>query len=266
MKTCLLSPPEFTPVPRYANYVDVLPGQAWGPRTNADPELVLVIAGQFHYRDASGELIVGPEDLLFIPPDEVHTLTFLGSQAGHFSCIHGELCADGTWASGHYRPVPFPATLTPTGVNPELRELFRRCATAMSEYTHYRDALARSIYHQIWIMLSEYWVTRPASPQLSRRMQQMLAWLQEHLERPISRKDLAREFGLAPEYVNALFKSEIGISPTQYIHRERIMRAHRLLVDEGLSVKEAAAAVGFNDPFYFSRIFKKVMGISPSAA
>jgi len=249
-----------------SNYVDVLPWQAWGPRTIADTELVLVTAGQFHYRDATGELTAGPGDVLFTPPDEVHTRTFLGSRAGHFSCVHGELCADGTWSNGNYRPVPLPATLTPIGVNPELRELFRRCTAAMSEYTHYRDALARSIYHQIWIMLSEYWVTRPASPHLSRRMHQMLGWLQENLERPVSRKDLAREFALAPEYVNALFKSEIGIFPTQYIHRERVMRAHRLLVDEGLSVKEAAAEVGFNDPFYFSRVFKKVMGISPSVA
>jgi AraC-like DNA-binding protein len=266
MKTRLLGPPEFTPLPRYANYVDVYPGQCWGPRTIADTELVFVIAGQFRYREGAGESTAGPGDVLFIPPDEEHTLTFLGTRDGRFSCIHGELCEDGTWAAGDYRPVPMPATLTPTGVNPELRELFRRCAAAMSEYTHYRDALARSIYHQVWLMLSEYWVTRPASPHLSRRLQQMLDWLQEHLAESVSRKDLAHEFGLAPEYINAIFKAEIGISPTQYIHRERVMWAHRLLVDEGLSVKEVAAEVGFNDPFYFSRIFKKVMGIPPSAA
>ena len=136
----------------------------------------------------------------------------------------------------------------------------------MHAYTHYRDALVRSIYHQIWILLSEYWVTRPVSPHVSRRLQEMLDWLQAHLAEPVSRKDLARVFVLAPEYINALFKSEIGISPTQYIHRERAMWAHRLLVDDGLSVKQAAAAVGFNDPFYFSRVFKKVMGVAPSTA
>lgn len=266
MSTRLLSPPEFTPVPRYTNYAEVYPGQYWGPRVIADTELVYIVAGRFRYRDSAGELTAGPGDVFFIPPDEVHTLTFAGTQSGHFGCIHGELCEDGTWAASDYRPVPLPATLTPTGVNPELRELFRRCDAAVREYTHYRDALARSIYHQIWIMLSEQWVTRPASPHLSRRLQQMLDWLQEHLAETVSRKDLAREFALAPEYVNALFKAEIGISPTQYIHRERVMWAHRLLVDDGFSVKEAAAEVGFSDPFYFSRVFKKVMGIPPSAA
>jgi len=266
MTTRLISPPELTPVPRYTNYIDVYPGQCWGPRTIADPELIYVVAGRFHYRTDAEDLTAGPGDVIFIPPGEVHTLEFAGTQPGHFSCTHGELCADGTWAAGDYRPVPLPATLTPTGVTPELRELFRRCDMAVREYTHYRDALARSIYHQIWITLSEYWVTRPTSPNVSRRLQQMLDWLQEHLAESVSRKDLAQEFSLAPEYVNALFKAEIGISPTQYIHRERVMWAHRLLVDEGLSVKEAAAEVGFNDPFYFSRVFKKVMGIAPSAA
>jgi len=266
MTTRLLSPPEFTPVPRYTNYMEVYHGQQWGPRTIADTELIYIVVGRFRYRDSEGEVTAGPGDVIFIPPDAVHKLTFLGTQPGHFGCIHGELCAAGTWAAGDYRPVPFPATLTATGVNPALRGLFRRCDAAMREYGHFRDALARSIYHQIWIMLSEYWVTRPASPHLSRRLQEMLEWLQQHLADPVSRQDLAREFGLVPEYINALFKSEIGISPTQYIHRERIMWAHRLLVDDGLSVKETAARVGFNDPFYFSRVFKKVMGIPPSAA
>ena len=59
----------------------------------------------------------------------------------------------------------------------------------MGEYTHYRDALVRIIYHQIWIMLSEFWVTHPASPHLSRRLQAMLDWLQEHLAEPVSRKE-----------------------------------------------------------------------------
>jgi AraC-like DNA-binding protein len=266
MNTMLLSPPEFTPVPRYVNYTEVHPGQEWGPRTIPDTELVLILDGQFDYGDSSGELVAGPGDVIFIPPDEEHTLRFTSTRTGRFSCAHGELVRDGSWSRGDYRPVPLPARLTPIGVNPELRELFRRLEATMRAYTHYRDALASSIYHEIWIMLSEYWVTRPSSPHLSRRMNRMLAWLQDNLGRPLSRRDLANEFGLAPEYVNALFKAELGISPIQYIHRERVMWAHRLLTDEGLSVKETAARVGFDDAFYFSRVFKKVMGIPPSAA
>jgi AraC-like DNA-binding protein len=264
MNTILLSPPELTPVPSYTNYMEVTPGQAWGPRTIPDTELIYIVSGHFRYRDGAGEVDAGPGDVIFIPPEEEHTLRFMGEQAGRFGCIHGELCVDGTWASGYYRPVPLPKTVTHTGVHTELRELFRRCDTAMREYRHYRDALASSIYHQIWIMLSEYWVMHPAAPHLSVRLQQMLDWLQAHLSEPVSRKDLARDFGLAPEYVNALFKAEIGISPTQYVHRERVILARRLLVDEGVSVKEAAVRVGFSDPFYFSRVFRKVMGVPPS--
>jgi hypothetical protein len=47
MQTRLLSPPEFTPVPRYTNYVEVLPGQYWGPRTIPDTELIYIVAGRF---------------------------------------------------------------------------------------------------------------------------------------------------------------------------------------------------------------------------
>ena len=74
MTTRLLGPPELTPFPRYANYVDVHPGQCWGPRTIVDTELVFVVAGTFRYREGAGEWTAGPGDVLFIPPDEVHTL------------------------------------------------------------------------------------------------------------------------------------------------------------------------------------------------
>ena len=95
-------------------------------------------------------------------------------------------------------------------------------------------------------------------------MERMVAYLRAHLCEQVSRRDLAREFSVTPEYVNALFKRELNVSPTQFVHRERALLAYRYLRDDRLSVKEVAARVGFSDPFYFSKVFKRLVGVSPS--
>ena len=93
----------------------------------------------------------------------------------------------------------------------------------------------------------------------------MVSYLRTHLDRKVTRRSLAREFGITPEHVNALFKKHLGVTPTQFIQRERMQKAYHYLRDEGLSVKETAARVGFDDPFYFSRVFKRLMHRSPTS-
>jgi AraC-like DNA-binding protein len=92
----------------------------------------------------------------------------------------------------------------------------------------------------------------------------MVAHLRQRLHHRIGRAELAKAFGLAPQHVNAIFKKELGVSPTQFAHRELALEAMRLMQVEGLSVKETAARLGFHDQFHFSRVFQKVTGMRPS--
>jgi AraC-like DNA-binding protein len=118
------------------------------------------------------------------------------------------------------------------------------------------------IAREIWLHLAQAWA-RGGGDGLSPRVREMVRFLRERLTERVTRRQIAREFRLTPEYVNALFRKEMGITPTQFIHRERVLRAYRLL-EEGASVEETARKVGFRDRAYFSKIFKKVMNISPS--
>ena len=68
---------------------------------------------------------------------------------------------------------------------------------------------------------------------------------------------------LSESYFYLLFKRSTGLSPVEYRNRIRVNTACSLLRDTSMSVDEISAAVGFETPFYFSRIFKKTMGQSP---
>ena len=71
---------------------------------------------------------------------------------------------------------------------------------------------------------------------------------------------------ISRNYLYTLFKREYGVSPKEYLMTLRIQKAKLLFSDQSqpLSVSEVAYAVGFNDPLYFSRVFRKITGTSPS--
>lgn len=65
-------------------------------------------------------------------------------------------------------------------------------------------------------------------------------------------------------YLYRIFKEELGMSVIDYINDCRVSKAEILLIDKNVSVKDVAYSVGFNDQMYFSRVFKKLRGITPS--
>lgn len=261
-----ISPDQIAPTVRIANYHPVVPPHArhWGPRTIPDLQLIFVQLGCFLYeRDGQPALRVTAGRVLWIPPGEVHVFRGADHEPAAFSCIHGELRTEGNWLSGDYRVEPYPKRLTDVNHIPDMARLFERCHDAFNSYGTYREALARAIAREIWLLLSETWDGR-GEQRVSPRMAQMIRYLRDHLVEPVTRTDLAREFSLTSAHVNALFKTELGVSPTQFVHRERMLLAYRYLHDEGLTIKETAERLGFCDAFYFSKLFKRIMQISPS--
>ena len=65
-------------------------------------------------------------------------------------------------------------------------------------------------------------------------------------------------------YFYRLFKNETGMSPVDYINRQRISRAELLLSDIRMSIKDVAFSVGYTDQMYFSRVFKRLNGHTPT--
>ena len=77
-------------------------------------------------------------------------------------------------------------------------------------------------------------------PSRGGRVGEMMRFLRARLDQNVGRRDIAEAFNLTPEHVNYLFKQELGLTPTRFLNRERVLKATRLLQEGGLSVKEAA--------------------------
>jgi YesN/AraC family two-component response regulator len=91
-------------------------------------------------------------------------------------------------------------------------------------------------------------------------------YLKENYRQPYSLERLAASFGCKAAYLLRLYRKIKGSTPTQDLIRLRIEKAKRLLVGHPhLEIKQVAAAVGYEDALYFSRLFKKEIGQNPSA-
>ena len=89
-------------------------------------------------------------------------------------------------------------------------------------------------------------------------------YIEENYQKDISLNELSEELNISSYYFSKLFKDETGEGFVEYLTRRRVDEAKALLKDPEKSIKEIGIACGYSDPNYFSRIFKKATGITPT--
>ncbi|TKC14420.1 response regulator [Robertmurraya kyonggiensis] len=88
-------------------------------------------------------------------------------------------------------------------------------------------------------------------------------YIHVHYQEPIALEEVAQMVQLSPNYFSALFKESCGETFIDYLTTIRMNKAKELLVDQNISLKEICFLVGYKDPNYFSRVFKKQFQVSP---
>lgn len=91
-----------------------------------------------------------------------------------------------------------------------------------------------------------------------------IAIIKERYTEDLSVNNLALELSINRSYLSQLFKKQVGTSLKEYINDFRVSMCQELLYSTSWSIEEIARKVGFNSLSYFSKVFKKKYGISPS--
>ena len=92
---------------------------------------------------------------------------------------------------------------------------------------------------------------------------QSINYMLQHLDRKLRLEDLAEEVKLSVSHYSRLFLNTTGHSPIDYFIQLKMQQACRLLDNTSWNIGEVARELGFDDPFYFSRLFRKIMSCSP---
>lgn len=92
---------------------------------------------------------------------------------------------------------------------------------------------------------------------------QSIQFMREHLGSNFTVMELAAQAGLSVSYYSALFRTQIGRSPIVFFNFLKVQEACQQLSYSKLLIKEIASQLGFHDVYYFTRVFTKLMGLSP---
>ena len=96
------------------------------------------------------------------------------------------------------------------------------------------------------------------------RHDETIAYIEQHYMEDIAVKDIAGYLGYSEAYLCKLFKQSFGHSFVSYLTDYRMQKAEELMRTSRLSIKEIGKTVGYPDPNYFTKVFRRVRGVSPS--
>lgn len=98
----------------------------------------------------------------------------------------------------------------------------------------------------------------------SAAVQKVKLYIEEHVGEEISRDELAAKVYLHPDYMNRLFKEQVGTSFSNYVIQVRLNYAKYLLQTTNASISDVAVDVGYPNMAYFTKIFKRLTGMTPT--
>ena len=95
------------------------------------------------------------------------------------------------------------------------------------------------------------------------RERRVLSYIAEHLNESITLEDLAKVAEISPNYLIALFRQSVGMTPHKYVILKRVEQAHTLLKNRDLALLEIAHRCGFQDQSQFTTVFRRYTGVTP---
>lgn len=128
---------------------------------------------------------------------------------------------------------------------------------------NFEELLALLLRH-VFLLVKRYSIEGNKSKNSFDNIENAIRYFNEHYMEDVNVEEYAKSIYLSPCSFNRKFKQEVKITPLQYVISLRIAKAKTLLENKTYNVKQTAFAVGFKNPLYFSRLFTKHTGLSPT--
>jgi AraC-like DNA-binding protein len=148
----------------------------------------------------------------------------------------------------------------------KVKDLFRQCFTLLkSPWQNEVYFYVCQLIGTVMAMIS--CVGKETDPRIdvrgNRNIGKVITFIKEHLHDNITLEDLTRASGLSRSHLHNIFHRATGFAPIEYFLQAKMLAASKDLYFSELPIKDIAFSYGIDDPYYFSRIFKKIMGVSP---
>ena len=216
---------------------------------------------------------VRPYQIYFMVPGQVHSWDFDGRVDGYVVNFSSSFFQSFLLKSEYINSFSFFNGITPESVidlqesvQQPILSLFERLISESQQHNVFKEDMLRILLIQIFITIQQS-ISSDRKYQTPFQANPILTNFQKLIEKNYLNIRLPSEYAellnITPNHLNALCKEHLGIQAGEVIRDRVILEAKRLLVNLGLSVSEIAYKLNFNDNSYFTKFFKKEVGISP---
>ncbi|SFB89923.1 helix-turn-helix transcriptional regulator [Ruminococcus albus] len=223
--------------------------------------LILVLEGTLFITQDDREFAVGAGETILLARGLEHFGT--RRSEGRLSYLWAHFCTESQWQTtppeNYACHLPESFTVANTG---RLRRLF----DIMLDCSRREDTTAPEMtLCALKMLLLECSYQAGIEEQgISPLVREIVMWVRRNCHRRLTVADIAERFHYSPDYISALFRREMGDSLSAFLNNCRMELAKDLLSEGTVSIKEVAYSCGFSDEKYFTRVFRKTMGMTPT--
>lgn len=227
----------------------------WNLTRHSHPyfELIFFVEGRARIDAGDETLDVSLFDVVMYPPGVEHHEHLDPATRQEIICLWADL-----------GPCPaYAHAIKVKDIRGDLRQLFE---LLYAEYTAQRPLVREVIarYLETIFLLVRQDLEQPPAESHS-QVERCLSYIHENYAGAFDVEALARSIHVSPSYLFRIFRKKLGVSPMHYRNQVRIEKSKLLLLDASLKLEVIAEQIGFEDAKYFTRVFKAVTGMSPSA-
>ena len=236
----------------------------WWHSGRPDWQLLYVASGKAHFYIKGQEVIVTAGNMVLYQPKQEMHYEYFGKDKPEVYWVH--------FTGGQVRSilkrhdVPMDNNVFYAGNSPTYGYLFKEMILELQTCRVGYETLLSMYLEQIFVLVQRSRLDK--SPVVSSHLQEEMGiarrYFQEHYNEDINIEEYALSRNMSVSYFLKKFKEVTKKSPMQYILGIRISNAVSLLESTDYNVTEISTIIGYDNPLYFSRIFKKQKGVSPS--
>lgn len=238
----------------------------WRPKGRLDFQLIYVASGKAHFFLDDQDVVVSAGCMVLYRPKQEQHYVYYGKDRTEVFWVHFT-GSDVTNILRHYG-FPEDQYVLQTGRIPEYRRIFQEMVEELQNRpAFFEENLSTQLRHLL-ILISRQMAEKPGKRNMNvftqAAMEEAVHYFTAHYTESIGIGEYATSIGMSSCWFIRCFKEFAGVTPRQFILGLRILNARDLLIHSAEPIAGVAAIVGFDNALYFSRVFHKQVGMSPS--
>ncbi len=237
-------------------------------RTLQHHEIIFVCEGNGHIVIGGNRYPMKKGMLFYIPPGVQQTIEPRDKNPEHYMTVHFSssrmvLDSDRKWKHlENIQTLHQPSAQKITDYTP-LEELFEKLLDTWNDKGQSYEFVAGTLLRQLLIWVSQNNKKQIKNHAISLKIDQIIEYMLQNINRKVTLEELSGIARLSTFYLSRTFKESTCYPIITYFNKMKIEKAKELLIEDNKKVKEVAYELGYTNEFYFSRIFKRLEGLSP---